>query len=42
MHTADSTGGEHLDAGADQIAVIPYNPVPRAGVPWDLLEAVAN
>ncbi|MFT5530995.1 MAG: putative F420-dependent oxidoreductase [Candidatus Poriferisodalaceae bacterium] len=34
--------GEHLDAGADQIAVIPYNPVPRAGVPWDLLEAVAN
>ena len=31
---------EHLDAGADQIAVSPLNPEGR-GAPWKLLEALA-
>jgi probable F420-dependent oxidoreductase len=32
---------EHLDAGADQIVMIPYNANPGKFPPWDLLEALS-
>jgi len=32
---------EHLDAGADQVVMIPYNPNPDKLPPWDLFEALA-
>jgi len=33
---------EHVEAGASEIEVVPYNPRPRSGIDWELLAAIVS